>query len=150
MRRASHSREAELVPLTTSRNMTGRHTGREQNGSVMTIPAITQLLPYPVLRGPFADPSWNHEAAHLLPAAPEQRVIDRHRHRVPRAGQQGHSQAGESEAEIIRAPPGTGEEIVRAVMRPCPRQSRPGQHPAHRPPPRLSPEPAGQRAERAE
>jgi hypothetical protein len=57
MQRASHSRAAELVPLMTRRNMTGRHTGREQNGSVTTIPAITQLLPYPVLRGPFADPS---------------------------------------------------------------------------------------------
>lgn len=56
-RRASHSREAELVPLMTSRNITGRHTGREQNGSVTMIPAITQLFPYPVLRGPFADPS---------------------------------------------------------------------------------------------
>ena len=45
MRRASHSRDLELVPLTTSRASTGRHTGRETIGSITTIPAITQLLP---------------------------------------------------------------------------------------------------------
>src|SRR5260370_7515407 len=55
MRRASHSRDAELVPLTTSFASTGSATGLAQNGSrTMT----TQLLPRPVFAGPCADPSW--------------------------------------------------------------------------------------------
>jgi hypothetical protein len=33
------------------------------NGSRTTTAAITQLLPYPVLAGPDADPSWNQDAA---------------------------------------------------------------------------------------
>ena len=57
MRRASHSRDFEFVPLTTSRASTGRHTGRETIGSVTTIPAMTQLFPYPVLSFPAPDPS---------------------------------------------------------------------------------------------
>lgn len=57
MRRASHSREAEVVFLTTSRAATGKHTGRLTNGNVTTMPAITQLLPKPTFLGPAADPS---------------------------------------------------------------------------------------------
>ena len=57
MRRASHSRDLELVPLTTSFASTGRHTGRETIGRATMIPAITQLLPYPVLSFPAPDPS---------------------------------------------------------------------------------------------
>ena len=63
IRRASHSREADVVPLTTSLASTGSATGRGRNGSFTTMAATTQLLPYPVLAGPGADPSWNHEAA---------------------------------------------------------------------------------------
>ena len=37
MRRARHSREDEVVFLTTSRANTGRHTGRLINGRVTTI-----------------------------------------------------------------------------------------------------------------
>src|SRR6266567_42909 len=61
--RASHSREAEVVPLTTSFASTGRATGRSRNGSVTTMAATTQLLPRPVLCGPGAAPSWNQAAA---------------------------------------------------------------------------------------
>jgi hypothetical protein len=57
MRRASHSRDLEFVPLMTRRASTGRHTGRETAGKVTTIPAITQLFPYPVLSFPAPDPS---------------------------------------------------------------------------------------------
>ena len=63
MRRASHSREAELVSLMTSLASTGTATGRLIMGSLTTMAAMTQLLPYPVLAGPAADPSWNQDAA---------------------------------------------------------------------------------------
>jgi hypothetical protein len=64
IRRASHSREAQLVSLMTSLASTGIATGRRTTGSRTA--AITQLLPYPVFAGPGADPSWNHDAT-LLP-----------------------------------------------------------------------------------
>jgi len=48
MRRASHSREAEVVPLMTSLASTGMATGLATIGSRITTAAITQLLPYPV------------------------------------------------------------------------------------------------------
>ena len=52
---------------------------------------------------------------------------------------------------VLRDVPGRpGEELVRPVTRPGPGKGRPRQHPAHRPPPRLRKEPAGQPAERAE
>ena len=57
MRRASHSRDAELVPLMTSLASTGMATGLLTAGSRTTTAAITQLLPYPVFAGPGADPS---------------------------------------------------------------------------------------------
>src|SRR5207248_3229001 len=38
-------------------------TGLLRMGSRTTTAAITQLLPYPVLPGPAAEPSWNHDAA---------------------------------------------------------------------------------------
>jgi hypothetical protein len=63
MRRASHSRDAELVSLMTSLASTGMATGLLIMGSRTTTAATTQLLPYPVLAGPGADPSWNHDAA---------------------------------------------------------------------------------------
>ena len=40
-----------------SRASTGRHTGRDRNGSSTTIPATTQQLPNPLGFGPFAAPS---------------------------------------------------------------------------------------------
>ena len=46
------------------------------------------------------------------------------------------TQAGGSQAQVIGIPPGAGEEAVCPVMRPHPRQSRPGQHPARRAPAR--------------
>src|ERR1035441_3044050 len=88
MRRASHSRDAELVPLTTSFAMTGSAKGRVQNGSETTIASTTQLLPPPVLCLPCAEPSWNHDAAHLhgdLDAQDTRRKRDLeavHEHRV--------------------------------------------------------------------
>ena len=49
MRAASHSRDPDFVPLTTSLASTGSATGREQNGSQTMMASTTQLLPYPVL-----------------------------------------------------------------------------------------------------
>jgi len=63
IRRASHSREADWVFLTTSLASTGSATGRARNGSRTTIARTTQLLPRPVLCRPCAEPSWNQEAA---------------------------------------------------------------------------------------
>jgi hypothetical protein len=57
MRQASHSREPELVSLITSLASTGTATGRLIMGSHATTAATTQLLPYPVLAGPWAEPS---------------------------------------------------------------------------------------------
>ena len=57
MRRASHSREADWVPLTTSLASTGRATGREQHGSWTITASTTQLFPRPVLCLPGTDPS---------------------------------------------------------------------------------------------
>jgi hypothetical protein len=45
MRRASHSREAEVVSLMTSLASAGTATGRFTIGSLTTMAAITQLLP---------------------------------------------------------------------------------------------------------
>ena len=45
MRRASHSREAEFVPLTTSFAMTGMATGLEIMGSRTRTASTTQLFP---------------------------------------------------------------------------------------------------------
>ena len=68
IRRASHSREEEVVvvPLTTSLASTGIAAGRSRKGSRTMIAAITQLFPYPVLSGPAAEPTWNHDAAHTF------------------------------------------------------------------------------------
>ena len=57
MRQASHNREAEFVPLMTSLAGTGSAAGRFTMGSLTTMAAITQLLPYPVVSGPGAEPS---------------------------------------------------------------------------------------------
>ena len=57
IRRAGHSRDAELVSLMTSLASTGMATGLRTAGSRTTTAAITQLLPYPVFAGPGADPS---------------------------------------------------------------------------------------------
>ena len=53
-------------------------------------------------------------------------------------------------AQVIRVPAGAGEEVMRPVMRPQPRQARAREHPAHRPLPGLGQETAGQHAEGAE
>jgi hypothetical protein len=45
IRRASHSRDLELVPLITSLAITGTATGRETMGSRTTIARTTQLFP---------------------------------------------------------------------------------------------------------
>ena len=151
MRRASHSLDAELVSLMTSLASTGIATGRRTAGSRTTTAAITQLLPYPVFAGPGADPSWNQDAA--------QTFLPRRRNRVSSIATVTGSPAGTSsattsradgQAQVIGAPAGAGEEPVRPVVRPGPRQARPGQHPAHRPLPGLREEPAGQAAEGAE
>jgi hypothetical protein len=66
MRRASHSREAEFVPLITSFAVTGTATGRETMGTPTRTASTTQLFPKPVFAGPAADPSWNQDAAHTF------------------------------------------------------------------------------------
>ena len=57
MRRASHSRDAELVPLMTSLASTGIATGLLIMGSRTMTAATTQLLTYPVFAGPGTEPS---------------------------------------------------------------------------------------------
>ncbi len=54
------------MSLRTSRAATGRHTGRSSIGRLTKIPKMTQLLPKPTCLGPFAEPSWNHPAAHTF------------------------------------------------------------------------------------
>ena len=66
MRRASHSREADVVSLMTSFAMTGTATGLETMGSRTRTASTTQLFPKPVFAGPCADPSWNHDAAQIF------------------------------------------------------------------------------------
>ncbi len=87
---------------------------------------------------------------HLLAAPLEQGVVDRHDDRLACGDQQRHHQPGDGQAQLVRAPPGAGEEPVRPVMAPQPGKARPGQHAAHRPLPGLREETAGQAAERAE
>ena len=88
MRRASHSRDAELVPLTTSFASTGSATGLAQNGSQTMTASTTQLLPRPVFAGPCADPSWNQDAA--------QTVFPRRRNSVSSTATRTGSPAGTS------------------------------------------------------
>ena len=134
MRRASHSREAEFVFLMTTLASTGIATGRRRTGSRTTTAAITQLLPYPVFAGPGADPSWNHDAAQTFFPRLLNKVSSIATPTGSPAGTSSAShQPGDGQAQLIRVPAGAGEEPVRPVMRPGPRQARPGQHPAHRP-----------------
>ena len=57
MRRASHSREADMVSLMTSFAITGTATGLDIMGRRMQTASTTQLFPKPVFAGPCADPS---------------------------------------------------------------------------------------------
>ncbi len=66
MRRASHSRDAELVSLMTSLASTGMAAGLLRAGRRTMTAATIQLLSYPVFAGPGAEPSWNHDAAHTF------------------------------------------------------------------------------------
>ena len=66
MRRASRSREADVVSLMTSFAMTGTATGLETMGRKTRTASTTQLFPKPVFAGPCADPSWNHDAAQIF------------------------------------------------------------------------------------
>ena len=120
MRRASHSRDAELVSLMTSFASTGMATGRLITGSRTMTAAITQLLPYPVFAGPGAEPSWNHDAAHtFFPRRSEQGVVDRDDHRLPGGHQQRHHQPRHGQAQLVGVPAGAGEEPVRPVVAPA-------------------------------
>jgi site-specific DNA recombinase len=87
---------------------------------------------------------------HLAAGPAEHRVTDRHHQRLPGRDQQHHSQPRDRQAQLIEIPAGPGEEVMRPVMRPAPAQARPGQHPAHRPPPHLPGQPRHQPAERHE
>lgn len=70
--------------------------------------------------------------------------------RRARRDQQRYHQPRSGQAEVVGVPPGAGEEAVRPVVRPQPRQARARQHPADGAPTGLGEETAGQRAERAE
>jgi hypothetical protein len=86
----------------------------------------------------------------LLPPPLEEGVVHGRLDRLAVRDQQRHHQPGDVQAQLVRAPPGPGEEIVRPVMRPQPGKACPGQRPAHRALSRLCEEPAGQAAERAQ
>jgi hypothetical protein len=62
----------------------------------------------------------------------EQRVVDRHLQSAPGRQQPFGDQAGQGQTELVGAPAGAGEEVVRAVVRPQARQPRAQKHPAHR------------------
>jgi hypothetical protein len=85
--------------------------------------STTQLFPKPIFAGPCADPSWNHPYA--LSPPPEQGVVDDDLHGLPVRHQQADDQLRHACPQVIRAPSGAGEEIVRPVMRPGPRQGLP-------------------------
>ena len=99
------------------------------------------------LRGAVMKP---RRCPHSLSPPPEQGVVDEHLHRIPARHQQRDHQPRGGDAQVIGVPPGAGEEAVRPVVRPGPRQARPGQHAAYRPLPGLREETAGQPRERAE
>ena len=75
--RASARKRADTDDGTNDGTSTERRTSTQQpaitdqewgpsgspRGSRTTIAVITQLLPYPVLAGPAAEPSWNHAGA---------------------------------------------------------------------------------------
>ena len=90
------------------------------------------------------------DRVHLRPGPLEQGVVDRDQHWLAVGDQQRHDQLRQRQAQVLRAPPGMGKEPVRPVMAPYLGQPGTGQHAAHRPPPGLDEEPAGQRAEGAE
>jgi hypothetical protein len=46
-----------------SRAITGKATGRQENGRSTRTATITQVLPYPILSWERAEPSWVHRAA---------------------------------------------------------------------------------------
>jgi hypothetical protein len=87
---------------------------------------------------------------HALAPSPEQGVVDDDLHGIPVRHEQGDDQLRGAYPQVIGVPPGTGEEIVRPVVRPQPRQARPRQHAAHRPLPGLREETAGQGSEGTE
>ena len=118
MRRASHSRDFEFVPLTASRASTGRHTGRDSAGSV-TIPAMTRLFTVPGLvlptLGPVVEPR--------RPPRPSCRGGGTGCHRSPPSpapvrDRPASLPGGPGKAQITGLPPGAGEEIMRPVVRP--------------------------------
>ena len=113
-----------------------------QHHPVMAAPGLV-----PARGGPVMEP---RRGPDLLPPPPEQGVIDRRGHRFPGRHQQRHRQPRDGQAQVVRVPPGPGEEGMRPVMTPGPGQARPGQHAAHRVLPGLRDEAAGQAAERAE
>ena len=99
IRRASHSLDADVVPLTTSFASTGSATGRARNGSVTTMAATTQLLPYPV-RLVLARTRRKPRQPRPSPRLREQGVIDGHGHRLP-GGTSTGDQPAAAEAEVI-------------------------------------------------
>ncbi len=71
---------------------------------------------------------------HRAPGAFEQGVVHRDHHRLPGRDQVGDDQPGQDCADLLDRPPGMGEEPVRPVVGPHPRQPGPDQHAADRAP----------------
>jgi O-antigen/teichoic acid export membrane protein len=98
-------------------------------------------------RGPVVKPGRGPD---VLAAPFDRGVVDPYGHRLAGHRDQIGHQAGDVQSQFTGAPLGASEEPVRSVVRPQPRQARPGQHPAQRALPGLREEPAGQHSERAE
>jgi hypothetical protein len=113
-------------------------------------PAPTSCSLSPFSRVPGRTRRGTRTRPRLSSPPPEQRVIDEDLRRLPVRDQQRDHHLRGAWSQVIGVPSGTGEEIVRPVVRPQPRQARPGQHPAHRPHPGLREETAGEHGERTE
>ena len=86
-------------------------------------------------------------AMDLAAAAAEYRIIDRHLQVSAGRQHQQHRQLRDGQAELVKFPAGTGEEIVRPVVRPPVLQGAPQQHAGHGTAADLPGQPAGQAAE---
>ena len=104
-----------------------------------------------------ADLARRRAASVMLPARspdlasppPEHRVIDRYHQVRARFHQCQDHQCGGRQAQLVNLPAGPGEEVVRAVVWPHPRQAGPEQHANHGAAPHLPGQARDQAAERA-
>jgi hypothetical protein len=151
MRRASRSRDFEFGPF-DHKFRHHRYPGRpgdprqpDDHRGDDPVVAVSRLRR--PLGGAVAEPRCR---PHLLTASSEEGAVDRDVDRLARRDQQRHHHPCRGQAEFAGTPPGAGEEAVRPVVRPQPRQARAGEHAADGAPTGLGKETAGQPAERAE